>query len=293
LDAQPNSGQDFAFTAGGGLSPATFSLDDDGDDGDALARTRTFSNVTAGSGYSLSQSLPASWTQQSATCSDGSSPSNIDLGATESVICTFVDVPDYPGYARPKAATPLYMSLVPAYEPCGGSNRQHAGPLSVAACNPPQRSSGQLTLGTPDANGQPARSVSYLKMSRTLEGDLRLTTHVDDVLRTDLSDYTGELESRLSFKLTDKASEPLPTNATTQQFALSFAVPCIATADSTTGAACDLTTSLNTLLPGASADGRRAIFEAGLVEVYDGGPDSDADTSAGNAPFMRQGVFVP
>ena len=52
-------------------------------------------------------------------------------------------------------------------------------------------------------------------------------------------------------------------------------------------------TDLNTLLPGALVDGRRAMFETGQVEVYDGGPDSDADTASGNTPFMRQGVFVP
>ena len=30
-DAQPNDAQDFSFTAGGGLSPASFALDDDAD----------------------------------------------------------------------------------------------------------------------------------------------------------------------------------------------------------------------------------------------------------------------
>ena len=125
-------------------------------------------------------------------------------------------------------------------------------------------------------------------------GDLNLVAHVDDVRRqSDLSDYTGELEGRFSFKLTDKASNPGPVNATTQQFGLSVAIPCAATADPATGATCDLTTNLNTLLPGALTDGGRAMFESGPVEVYDGGPDSDADTTAGNTVFMRQGVFVP
>ena len=293
VDAQPNDGQDFSFTAGGGLSPTAFSLDDDGDEANTLARTRTFSNPAPGSGYSLAQTLPAFWTQQSATCSNGSSPSSISVGATENVICTFTNVPNYPGYARPKAATPIWAPLVPAYEPCASPNRQHAAQLSFGSCNPPQRSSSQLTIGTPDANGQSARSVSYLKMIRTT-GDLHLVAHVDDVRRqSDLSDYTGELEARFSFELTDKASNPGPVNATTQQFGLSVAVPCAATADLATGASCDLTTNLNTLLPGALTDGGRAMFESGPVEVYDGGPDSDADTAAGNTVFMRQGVFVP
>ena len=203
-----------------------------------------------------------------------------------------MNVPSYPGYARPKAATPIVAPLVPAYQPCASPNRQHASPLAFGSCNPPQRTSSRLTIGTPDANGASARSVSYLKMVRTV-GDLHLIAHVDDVRRTDLSDYTGELEARFAFKLTDKGSEPLPTNATTQQFGLSVTVPCATTADTTVGATCDLVTDVNTLLPGALADGRRAMFETGQVEVYDGGPDSDADTQAGNTVFMRQGVFVP
>ena len=40
-------------------------------------------------------------------------------------------------YARPKAATPLYTSLVPAYEECTAPNRAHKAPLSFNSCNPP------------------------------------------------------------------------------------------------------------------------------------------------------------
>ena len=58
-DATPNDAQDFSFTAGGGLSPASFSLDDDSNG--TLSNTRTFANVTAGAGYSLSETLPSGW----------------------------------------------------------------------------------------------------------------------------------------------------------------------------------------------------------------------------------------
>jgi hypothetical protein len=40
-------------------------------------------------------------------------------------------------------------------------------------------------------------------------------------------------------------------------------------------------------------EGRRAIWQLGQVEVYDGGADGDADTAAGNTPFLDEGVFVP
>ena len=187
-DAQPNDAQDFAFTAGGGLSPTSFSLDDDSDG--TLSNTRTFANVAAGSrllagrdraggwdrrgadlqrrqpgrehrrgrrrdrhlhvhqpqarhdhgrqgrdaqrraglrlhggrrpepgellarrrrqrdaartrgrsrtcvpgsGYSVSETVPAGWDQTSATCDDGSPVSNINVAPGENVTCTFTN----------------------------------------------------------------------------------------------------------------------------------------------------------------------------------------------------------
>ena len=40
-------------------------------------------------------------------------------------------------------------------------------------------------------------------------------------------------------------------------------------------------------------EGRRAIWQLGRVEVYDGGPDGDANTPAGDTLFATQGVFIP
>ena len=60
------------------------------------------------------------------------------------------------GYARAKAATPMYAPLVPSYSPCGTANRQHGGGLSMGSCNPPVATSPNLTVGTPDSNGAEA-----------------------------------------------------------------------------------------------------------------------------------------
>ena len=73
----------FSFTAGGGLSPSSFSLKN----GDQ----QTFSNVTPGSGYSVAESVPLGWDLTSSTCDDGSPVSNIDVSAGETVTCTFTD----------------------------------------------------------------------------------------------------------------------------------------------------------------------------------------------------------
>src|SRR6185436_19275344 len=84
-DARPNDAQDFDFTAGGGLSPSTFTLDDDGNESSGVASTRAYASVPPGSGYSVSETVPSGWTQAAAICSDGSPISNINVSESENV----------------------------------------------------------------------------------------------------------------------------------------------------------------------------------------------------------------
>jgi len=72
----------FSFTAGGGLSPASFSLKN--------GESRTFDHLVPQAGYSVAETTPAGWDLTSA-CSDGSPVSNIDLGPGETVSCTFTN----------------------------------------------------------------------------------------------------------------------------------------------------------------------------------------------------------
>lgn len=73
----------FSFSAGGGLSPSSFSLKNGGQ--------QTYSNVVPGSGYSAAETVPTGWDLTGATCSDGSPVSNIDVSAGETVTCTFTN----------------------------------------------------------------------------------------------------------------------------------------------------------------------------------------------------------
>jgi hypothetical protein len=73
----------FAFAAGGGLSPTTFSLKDD--------ESQTFDNLLPGSGYSVTETVPSGWDLTSATCSDDSPVDNINVSPGETVICTFTN----------------------------------------------------------------------------------------------------------------------------------------------------------------------------------------------------------
>jgi parallel beta helix pectate lyase-like protein len=72
----------FAFTAGGGLSPASFSLKN--------GESQSFADLLPQAGYSVAETTPAGWDVTSA-CSDGSPVSNIDVGPGETVTCTFTN----------------------------------------------------------------------------------------------------------------------------------------------------------------------------------------------------------
>ena len=67
-------------------------------------------------------------------------------------------------HPRPKGATPLRVSMVPAFNQCTTPNRTHGPPLAFPSCNPPVQSSTAITVGTPDANGAPANSEGFVKL---------------------------------------------------------------------------------------------------------------------------------
>ena len=199
------------------------------------------------------------------------------------------------GYVRPKGASPVEFSLVPAYQPCTAPNRTHGPPLAFDSCAPPQRTQGQLTVGTADSNQRPTKSVSIIRMGVLAgspstpadEADIRLYGTVNDVrLASDLSDYTGNLEARIEVRITDKDNTPHPGGpgaATTQDLTYSFPIPCSATSDPAIGGDCTFDTTAEAFVPGIAKELRRSIWELGAMRVHDG---------AGNL-FMTQGIFVP
>ena len=209
--------------------------------------------------------------------------------------------PITPSYPRPKGATPFVASLVPAYESCAAPNETHGPPLAVGSCNPPQRSSSFLTVGTPDANGKAAAStgsvraevVAGIPATPTDEADLQLRLDVTDVrLATDLSDYTGELSAHFVVRRTDKESQPFnSTPGTVVDHTVSFDAPCVAD-PGLPGSTCSAQTSADAILPGTVQEGRRAIWELGQAQVFDGGADGDTATND-NTLFAVGGVFVP
>ncbi len=205
------------------------------------------------------------------------------------------------GYPRPRGATPLVVPLVPAYRGCGSPNSTHGAPLSFGSCSPPRLRSDYLTFGTPDANGQPANSIGSVRFTTQLNSppttpsDVAVNASLTDVRnQTDLSDYTGELGINTTVRLTDTnnggASGADP--GTASDFPFAFTMPCAATASTTIGGSCSVSTTFNAIVPGAVTGSQRAIWELGDVTVSDGGADGLVSTSP-NTMLARQGVFVP
>jgi hypothetical protein len=105
-------------------------------------------------------------------------------------------------------------------------------------------------------------------------------------LASDLSDYAGTLEARVTLRITDKDNTPSPGGpgaATSEDLTYSFPIHCSATVDTGVGADCSFDTTAEAFVPGIAKEGRRAIWQLGQLAVHDGN----------GGVFMRQGIFVP
>ncbi len=204
------------------------------------------------------------------------------------------------GYPRPKGATPLRVSLVPAYRQCLAPNRTHGTPLAFGSCNPPALESSHLTVGTPDANGVAANSTGFAKFGVVAgapggvdDADVNFSFNLTDVRHQGgtLADYTGELEATTVVRVTDRVGGPANEPATVADVVFPVTVPCTATATAP-GATCAVATSFDALVPGTVPEGKRTIWQLEQVRVDDGGADGDVDTTP-NTLFAVQGIFTP
>ena len=217
---------------------------------------------------------------------------------------------DVTGVPRPKTANNLRTSLAPAFDACTASNRQHGPPLAYPSCNPPQRSSSTLTVGSPDFNGFAANSASYMRYkaipgnpaTETNEADVTLIANITDVRNHPSgSDYTGKLLLRSNLQMTDARNAPeMPEWGTTQTLPFVWPVQCVTTADTTRGSNCIATSSANALYPGAVVEGRRNMWAFGQTSVQDAGPNGTGYESCpptcgdgDETTFLRQAIYIP
>jgi hypothetical protein len=212
------------------------------------------------------------------------------------------------GYPRPKGASPVRLSLVPAYRPCAAPNRTHGPPLSSPSCNPPAQGSDHLTVGTADSNGQPTLFSGLLQLETLTgnpstsadEADMGITASLSDIrcraaiapcAGGPLSDYSGQLQARFLVRSTDRLNQ-LGHAITTQDLTLTAPIACAATPSSPAGSNCTAATTLEAIVPGAVPEGKRSNWQLDQVTIFDGGSDGDPGTGV-NTPFARPGIFIP
>jgi hypothetical protein len=226
-------------------------------------------------------------------------------------------------HPRPKSATPLYVSIVPAYKQCTASNRTHGPPLAFPSCNPPVPTSSYLTVGTPDAGGGPANSVASLKMKViSSPPDFLMTLNAADIRCRPAGppgacsaanasggpDYSGEIYFQVALRITDHWSsrvQPPPPDDPYDQPGTGEAgflpppiASCASTASTSIGSTCSVSTTGNAIAPGFSpaVGTKRFLMEVGQVQVFDGGPDGVAffgSPPGSDTLFGVQGIFVP
>ncbi len=120
---QPDDPQDFEFSAGGGLTPTSFQLDDDGNDGNELSNSRSF-DVDAGNRLLADGDRAGRVGSDGATCDDGSPVTDISVSIGETVNCTFTNAQARPDRRRQgrDARRPAGLRLL-------GRRRPHAREL--------------------------------------------------------------------------------------------------------------------------------------------------------------------
>jgi TolB protein len=212
----------------------------------------------------------------------------------------------FPAYPRPKGGSPFNASLVLAYRTCTAPNSNHGPPLAHPSCNPPKQVSRQLTVGSPDVNGNPASFVGSFKLvvipgiaSTTAdEADVKIQIELKDVRRkSNLADYTGGLRARSYLRLTDRnnvdgvGGAPEPGTRSDTPFVANLG--CAATADPSIGSTCSIDTTADALYPGTVLETMRSVWQLDQAQVFDGGADGNPRTVADNYMFAVQGVFVP
>jgi hypothetical protein len=219
------------------------------------------------------------------------------------------------GHVRPKSASPLTVSLVPAFNACTAGNRTHGPPLAFPSCNPPVQQSAFTTVGEPTANGAAANFTGFVKLKVKVgvpgppeDSDVLITSTLTDVRCQGVTtacgaanavagaDYTGAMQGNATIRISDHwnavAAGGGPDPATVVDIPFPVATTCASTASTSVGSTCTASTSANAVVPASVKDGKRAVVEVGAINVSDGGADGVMATTP-NGILATQGIFIP
>jgi hypothetical protein len=171
----------------------------------------------------------------------------------------------------------------------------HGAPLAQPSCSPPVQTSNYLTVGSPDANGFAANSTgsvtfkvvgeSPINPDNGDQADVQVTGQITDVRRKANPSqlYTGQIQLSVPVRITDRFN--VGDQATVQDLPFNITASC-------TSGTCNFATSFDSSLASVIKEGKRAVWDFGQVQVFDGGADDNVST-AGNTLFETQGYFTP
>lgn len=207
-------------------------------------------------------------------------------------------------YPRPGGATPLLVSLVPAYRQCTAPNSQHVTPLAEGSCEPPAQVSSLLTTSR-IGQGQGRVTINSVLGNVATpadEADFKIRSQLSDVRKaSDQSDYTGQVLLTSTVRITDRASGFGGVSATVSDFRFDMPIACTASVPASNGSDCSITTSADALVAGMIREGKRSVISMPRFAVLDAGPDG-ALTGPSCPPtcgtgdeeiYLEQGTFAP
>jgi glucose/arabinose dehydrogenase len=212
-----------------------------------------------------------------------------------------------PEYDTPAGASPISVSLVPAFRQTvsetqcsarGGLNGTHGAPLSAPSCNPPQYRPGATAHIGPGGSGAAMlTAVPGDPATSANEADLALSLRLSDVRSAAGGDYQAaasgpDVALAAGLRLSDDVNGPLRAlEATVRDLELPLRAECAPSADTSMGSTCSATSTMNAIAPGAMIEERDSVIQVFKVYVEDAGVDGSLG-SADDRPFAQQGFFV-
>lgn len=210
-------------------------------------------------------------------------------------------------HRRPGGGSPFRVPLVTAYQPCPNDsvpspNSTHVPPLALPSCTPPKLESSMLTMGTigvanafarldvvctdgaaPPCTPNDGEDTEDI-LVRAQATDVRCAVGGIPNCTVSGSDYTGQLILRSIIRITDHlngdppeicangSGNPPCVTATVVDIPFSVPMSCADNGGSS-GGGCNLTTTIDTLVPNTVIEFQRGVVAVQNLQAHDSGPD--------------------
>jgi Tol biopolymer transport system component len=204
-------------------------------------------------------------------------------------------------YPHPQTASPLRVSLVPAFRQCGTggnpSNAKHSPPLATDSCNPPRPGSVLAAVGvSSQSSAQMSVTPGDSNPINGNQANVPITASLTDIQSTAGGDYNpnasgADLTAVTRLRFTDKANGYGGLPATATEYDFRVPIDCSSTSNPSIGSSCTANTTANVVVPGLIQEQRQTVVQAFRVRIDDSGANGIRGDSDDRI-FMTQGVFT-